>query len=71
MSKWKEDVYSPISVINCEQMMINGNPRHTSFSFEMYKNFRDRKKNIMILIDIGVHIVANINLKMLLQVIYF
>ena len=41
MSKLKEDVYSPISVIDCEQMMINGNPGHTSFSFEMYKNFRD------------------------------
>ena len=41
MSKLKEDVYSPISVIDCEQMMINGNPGHTSFSFEMYKKFRD------------------------------
>ena len=41
MSKLKEDVYSPISVIDCEQMMINGNPGHTSFSFEMYKNFKD------------------------------
>lgn len=32
--------YSPISVIDCEQMMISGNPGQSNFSFEMYKNFR-------------------------------
>ena len=41
MSKCEREIYSPISVINCEQLMISGNPRHTNFSFEMYKNFRD------------------------------
>lgn len=41
MSKCEREIYSPISVINCEQLMISGNPEHTNFSFEMYKNFRD------------------------------
>lgn len=35
------NIYSPISVIDCEQIMINGNPKHTNFSYEMYKKFRD------------------------------
>lgn len=73
MSKCEREIYSPISVINCEQLMISGNPRHTNFSFEMYKNFRDSsyEKNIMILMNIGKDIVPDINLKKLLQVIYF
>lgn len=41
MGKWKEDVYSPISVIDCEQIMITSNPRHTDFSYKMYENFRN------------------------------
>lgn len=41
MSKWKKDAYSPISVINSEQMMIAGYCWHTAFSNEMYKKIRD------------------------------
>lgn len=41
MSKLIEDVYSPISVIDCEQIMTNGNPEHTDFSYKMYEYFRD------------------------------
>ncbi len=33
--------YSPISVIDGVQIMINRYPEHTDFSYEMYKKFRD------------------------------
>lgn len=37
----KSNNYSPISVIDSEQMIQTWYRRHTNFSYEMYKNFRD------------------------------